>query len=71
MCFVSFNGVPLSGNTIKVHVGDDVGVRVVAPQEATQNDIYVKFFGRRIRFTVLALNGGVYQGSTGISDLTD
>jgi hypothetical protein len=53
VCFVSFNGVPLSGNTIKVHVGDDVGVRVVAPQEATQNDIYVKFFGRRIRFTVL------------------
>jgi len=71
VCFVSFNGVPISGNTIKLHVGDGVGVRVVAPQEATQNDIYVHFFGRRIKFTVLALNGGAYQGSSGISDLTD
>ena len=71
VCFVSFNGVPISGNTIKLRVGDGVGVRVVAPQEATQNVIYVKFFGKRIKFTVLALNNGAYQGSTGISELTD
>ena len=70
-CLVSFNGIPIDGNIIKLRVGDGIGVRVVAPENATRNDIYVKFFGRRIKLTVLALTGGKYQGTTGISDLTD
>lgn len=67
-CSASVNGVPVSGNTIRVGRNGQVELVVTAPAGQASNTVYLEVFGRRWEIASARSNGGQWLGRVPVVD---
>lgn len=69
-CFVSINSASANDVTIELAKDEGASIRVIAPENSVHNDVSFKLFGQRVKLSEMDGDGGEFQGTFSLSDLS-
>ncbi|GEM_PF-2555356 len=69
-CSVSINSASANDATVELAKNEGISVRVIAPEDSVHNDVYMKFFGWRIKISEMDGDGGEFQGTYSLSNVS-
>jgi hypothetical protein len=69
-CTVSINSSSANDATIELEKDEGVSIRVIAPEDSVHNNVYLKIFGRRVKISEMDGDGGEFQGTFSLSDVS-
>jgi len=69
-CSVSINSASANDATVELAKDEGISLRVIDPEDSVHNDVYLKFFGQRVKISKMDGDEGEFQGTFPLSDVS-